>query len=154
MHDESADHIAEQRQASPFQDGDIAGITGENLQPRREHREQHDIEQGGAADHQCQRRAHRPKIGAQVDKVGNKQQQHDAARQPCRIMPPQITSDAKAGHPADPRADLLDRCHQRVAEQQRPGEAISELRADLRIGGDAAGIVIRRPGIKPGPSTW
>jgi hypothetical protein len=46
-------------------------------------------------------------------------------------VPTQIAGDAKAGDPADPRADLLDRRHQRVAEHQRPGQAIPELRANL-----------------------
>src|ERR1700737_3802260 len=37
------------------------------------------------------------------------------------------------------------------AEPQRPGQAVSDLRADLRIGGDAAGVVIRRPGDQARP---
>jgi hypothetical protein len=145
MHDERADHIAEQRQAPPLQDGGVAGVADEYLQPGGKHPERHDIDQGGAADQQLQRRAHRTEIGTQVDQVGGQQQQNDAAREPRRIVPTQISGDAEAGDPADPRADLLDRRHQRVAEHQRPRQAVPELSADLRIGGDAAGIVIRRP---------
>jgi hypothetical protein len=151
VHNEGADHIAEQRQAPPFQDGDVACVAGEDLQPGRERTEQHDVDQGGAADQQLQRRAHRAEIGAQVDQIGGQQQQDDAPRQPRRVVPAQIAGDAEAGDATDPRANLLDRCHQRVAEHQRPGQAVPELRADLRIGGDAAGVVIRRPGDQARP---
>jgi hypothetical protein len=70
IHNEGADHVAEQRQTPPFEDGDIACVPGEDLQPGRQHAEQHDIQQCGAADQQLQRRAHRTEIGAQVDQVG------------------------------------------------------------------------------------
>ena len=107
--------------------------------------------QGRPVDQQLQRCAHRTEVSAQIDQVGRQQQQHDAARQPRRIMPAQIAGDAKAGDAADAGADLLDRDHQRVAEHQRRGQAVAELRADLRIGGDPAGIVIRRPGDQARP---
>ncbi len=63
--------------------------------------------------------------------------------QPWRVMPPQVAGDAVSGDAADAGADLLDRHHQRIAEHQRPGQAKAELRADLRIGRDTAGIVVR-----------
>jgi hypothetical protein len=44
----------------------------------------------------------------------------------------------------------LDGAHQRVGEQQRPAQAIAELGADLGIGGDAAGIIVRRAGDQAG----
>src|ERR1700736_4844128 len=44
--------------------------------------------------------------------------------------------------PTDPGADLLDRRHQRPGEQHDPSHAVTELRADLRIGRDAAWIVV------------
>ena len=53
-----------------------------------------------------------------------------------------------------PRADLLDRRHQRAGEQHDPAHRVAELRAGLRIGGDAAGIVVGGAGDQPaGPST-
>jgi hypothetical protein len=66
-------------------------------------------------------------------------------------VPAQISGDAKAGDAADPRADLLDRRNQRIAEHQRPGQAVAELCTDLGIGGDAAGIVVRRAGDEARP---
>ena len=48
----------------------------------------------------------------------------------------------------DPAADLLDRRHQWIAEQHRPGNAEAELGAHLGVSGDATRIVIRRPGNK------
>jgi hypothetical protein len=38
-----------------------------------------------------------------------------------------------------------------VAEHQRPGQAVAELRADLGVGGDPAGVVIRRSGDQARP---
>jgi hypothetical protein len=46
-------------------------------------------------------------------------------------MPAEIASDAEAGDPANPSADFLNRRHQRIAEYQRPSQAIPQLRADL-----------------------
>ena len=54
------------------------------------------------------------------------------------IMPAHIAGEAAPGHAADLRADHLDRAHQRIGQEQRPAEAVAELRAGLRIGGDAA----------------
>ena len=78
-----------------------------------------------------------------------------SATTPCssqpRIVPAQVAGDAVAGRPADPGADLLDRRHQRIGEQQRPADAEAELRAGLAIGGDAAGIVVGGAGDEAGP---
>ena len=75
----------------------------------------------------------------------------DDPQQPARIMLADIAGDALAGDPADAGADLLDRRHQRPGEQHDPGHAVAELRADLRIGGDAARIVVGCAGDQPGP---
>ena len=66
----------------------------------------------------------------------------DRVEQPARIVHADVAGDAVAGHPADARADLLDRRHQREAEQHHPAHRVAELRAGLRIGGDAARIVV------------
>ena len=57
-----------------------------------------------------------------------------------------LAARALAGHPPDPRADGLDRRHQRKGEHHRPQHVDAELRARLCIGGDAARIIIRRAG--------
>jgi hypothetical protein len=46
-----------------------------------------------------------------------------------------VAGDALAGHPADARADLLDRTI-------TPEHRVAELRAGLRVGGGAARIVV------------
>src|SRR5262249_12083280 len=71
--------------------------------------------------------------------------------QPGGIVAPDVAGDAAAGHPADARADQLDRRHQGIAEQQRPAEAVAELRTGLGVGGNAAGIVVGSAGDEPGP---
>ena len=100
----------------------------------------------GAADQQAQRRAHGAEVGAEIDHIGDEQQEHDRAQEPRRVVTAEVVGDAVAGHAADPRADRLDHGHQRKAEQHGPGEAVAELGADLAVGGDAARIVVRRAG--------
>ena len=53
-----------------------------------------------------------------------------------------IAGDSMPGNPADARADLLNRRHQWIAEQHDPRHAVSELSANLGVGGDATGIVV------------
>ena len=65
-------------------------------------------------------------------------------------MPPEIGGDAAPGDAADPGADLLDRGHQRIGEHHRPADGVAELRADLGIGRDAAGIVVGGAGDQSG----
>ncbi len=142
--DERHRDIGEQRHGQPFEHRDIARITRERLEQHRHQPEGGHIEERGAADQQLQPRPHRAEIGAEVDDVGDHHQQHDAGAQAGRVMMLEIAGDAAPGHPADPRADLLDRAHQRPGEEHHPGKAEAELRADLRVSGDAAGIVVRR----------
>ena len=52
--------------------------------------------------------------------------------------------------PPDAAADLLDRDHQGIAEQHRPTDVEPQLCASLRVGGDAARVVVRRAGDKAG----
>src|SRR5580658_7463154 len=61
----------------------------------------------------------------------------------------EVGGDALAGNAADPCADLLDRHHQRPGEQHDPARRIAELGSGLRIGGDAAGVVVGRAGDQP-----
>ena len=42
------------------------------------------------------------------------------------IVPADVAGDALPGHPADPRADLLDRRHQREGEQHDPAHREAE----------------------------
>ena len=53
-----------------------------------------------------------------------------------------VGRQAAAGDPADARADRLDRDHHRPGQHHRPKQAEAGLRAGLRIGGDAAGVVV------------
>jgi hypothetical protein len=59
-----------------------------------------------------------------------------------------LPADSAPGRAPDPAADLLDGRHQWIAEQHRPRNAEAELSAHLGVSGDAARIIIRRPGNK------
>ena len=47
-------------------------------------------------------------------------------------------------------ADKLDRRHQRIGQHHRPEHVEAELGAGLRIGRNAARVVVRRAGDEPG----
>ena len=57
-------------------------------------------------------------------------------------MAAHVSGQAASGHPSDLSADHLNGAHQRVGEQECPPEAVTELCARLRVGGDSAGIVV------------
>jgi len=54
----------------------------------------------------------------------------------------QIAGDAFARRAADPGADLLDRCDQRVGEQHDPRDRETELGTGLAVGRDSTGVVV------------
>ena len=59
-------------------------------------------------------------------------------------MATHISGQAFARNAPHLRADHLDCAHERIGEQKGPAQGVPELCAGLRIGGYAAGIVVRR----------
>lgn len=59
-------------------------------------------------------------------------------------------STVPATRAADPGANFLDRGHQRIAEEHRPGDGKSELGSSLRIRRYPARIIICRSGNQSG----
>jgi hypothetical protein len=53
-----------------------------------------------------------------------------------------VRESGRLQYPADLRTDKLDRRHQRIGQRHRPKHVEAELRAGLRIGGDAARIIV------------
>jgi hypothetical protein len=97
---------------------------------------------GRPTDEQAQRFAHRSEVGPEIDDIGNQKHSDDPPQQPCWIVGADIAGDPLAGYPADARADLLNRGHQRIAEQHDPGHTVAKLGADLRIGRNPARIIV------------
>lgn len=62
----------------------------------------------------------------------------------------QVVGDAMPRDRANARTDQLGDDQQRVAEHHDPREAEAELRANLAVGTDTAGIIIRRAGDQSG----
>ena len=150
-HHERSRHVGEQRQRRPFHEMDIAFVTRERLQQGAADREAHHVQVRWPADQKLHRRAHCAEIGAEIERVGDQQKGNDAPQQPGRVMGADIGRDPVAGDPADAGADLLDCRHQRPGEQHHPAHRRAELRASLRVGGDAARVVVRCAGDQPWP---
>jgi hypothetical protein len=62
-----------------------------------------------------------------------------------------VGGKALAGDTPDPRADRLNRRHQRIGQRHRPHQVEAELRPHLRMRGDATRIVVRRAGDEARP---
>ena len=145
--------VGEQAQRHPFQYEDVTIVVGEDDADDADAPEHEDVEEAGAADQELRRIRHRGEIGSDVYRIRDEQQRHDHPQQPTGIVPAQISSDAVTRGAADARADLLDRCHQRVGQQHGPADVETELRPGLAVGADSGRMSSEAPVIRPGPST-
>src|SRR6266513_5407874 len=92
--------------------------------------------------------------GGKVERVGEQQQGDDRVQhRPGKVLP-HVRRQAVPRDPPDARADDLDADHQRRREQHRPEQAVTELRAGLRIRGDAARVVVGGAGDQPRPELF
>jgi len=65
-------------------------------------------------------------------------------------MPANICGDAFACNTSNSRADFLDDRHQWIRKNYSPQHSVAELRADLRICADSAGIIVSGSGDQAG----
>ena len=144
MDEEGRDDIGEQR---PGQELEIAGIRvvrHGDLGEQAGHAECQSVEHRPAADHEAKHLSHRGKIGGDIHRVGDHQQRHEQQQHRPRQPRGDIGREPLLRVPADQRADQLDRRHEGQRQRHGPGQRIAELGAGLRIGGDAARIVVGR----------
>ena len=151
VHHQHRADIGQQRERQPLEERRIARKGDEDLQAEGDEREQHDVDLARAAGDQLERVAHGAKIGGDVERVGGGEQADDEVEQRPREVLADVGGEPVPGDPADTRADDLNADHQRRGEEHRPQQAVAVLRAGLRIGGDAARIVVRRAGDEPRP---
>ncbi len=143
LHDDTGEHVRHQENGQELEDAHVAPIGNENL-------EQHDAD-GKGDDQQPKWRiwgeqtrasGHRAEIRADIDGVGDEQQQHRAKQDASAVVLPHDARDALVGHQPDAPAHLLDRDHEREHVEREPEQTRTEGRAGLRIGSDARGIVV------------
>src|SRR5437773_5787009 len=87
-----------------------------------------------------------PARSAAMLKTLGEEQKARGVEERARVMVPQRACQATAGHEADPRADELDRGHQREGRERGPEHAVAERGAGHRVRRDPARIVVRRAG--------
>ena len=108
--DEHRRDIGEQRQRQPFQHRDVARIADEDLeQARKPARRARHRAHCGPPISSFSAAAIAPRSAPRLIVLAIDEQTDDAVEQPGRVVLAQVAGDAAAGHPADPRADLLDR---------------------------------------------
>ena len=144
-------HVREQPQRQPLQVAHVGFITQVDLQTEAGDPEEHRVQVRGSPDQQAQCLAHRGDVGRDVDGVRHQQQAHDAVQHRARENRFHVRGQSPTGDATESRADHLDADHQRVRENHGPQHLEPELRARLRVGRDAAGIVIRSPGDEARP---
>ena len=142
LHGQRGRDIGEQRERQEFEHRSISAIRHEDLQQGRCRCENQRMFVIEPADHQREGFSHRGDVGRDVEGVGSDQKKNQRQHQPARRQLHHIGGEALAGDPADLRADQLDRDHERRREKYRPEQAVTELRAGLRIGRDARRVVI------------
>lgn len=150
LHEHERAEIGQKREGQPFQDGNVAGVLKEYLEAGADDRKEHDVDRRLAADEEADRIPHGPEIRADIDDVRDEQERDDARQQPGRVVFAKVGRAPAPGGASDPRADFLDRGHQRVAEEYRPDDAEPELGVGLGIGRNAARIVVGCAGDQAG----
>src|SRR5262245_52364396 len=101
-----------------------------------------------AAEKKSHGLSHSSEISADVDDVCHKKQADEQVDGCRRVMFEDVPGEASAGGAADAGADLLHGRHERKGDDHGPAQRIAKLRARLRIGGDAARVVIGSTGNK------
>ena len=144
-------NISQEGDREPSQHCRVSRITHEHFEEDGDSRKRGNEQELRSVNEKSQRRRHGSEIGADIDDVGNEEQPDQRVNQQRRIMAAHIAGEALAGNAANLRADHLNCAHQRIGEQERPGQGVAELRASLRIGGYATGIVVRGAGDEAGP---
>jgi hypothetical protein len=150
FHEHDRSEVGKEREGQPFQNGDIACILQEYLKTCADDRKKHNVNCGLAPDEETNGIAHRAKVGTDVDDIGYKQKHDDEWQQPCRVMLAQIGGYAVPSRATDPGANFLDRGHQRIAEEHRPGDGKSKLRSGLGVSRNPARIIVCRSGNQAG----
>ncbi len=143
-------HAGKQRQRQPLQHAHVAPAGQEHLQHQAQQSDGGRVDGRRAPEDQPQGLGHRGEVGGDVQRVGR--EQHADRRVPHRPREPlaDVGGQAAPGDVTDARADHLDRGHQRQREHDGPQHRVAELRAGLRVGGDATGVVVGRAGDPPG----
>ena len=124
-------------------------VRHEDLQEQRRGDEQRSHDVAVDARHQAPGLAHRGEIGRDVERVGDEQAEDHALQHDGRERGLDVRREPLAGCAADEGAHALDGRHERVGERHGPEHVEPELRAGLRVGRDAARIVVRRTGNEP-----
>ena len=142
MDDDRVDDVGQEGEGEPLEgvgDESVAAedLKGENAK-RHGHNEPHGLDAGERMDGVCDR----AQIGADVDGVRSEQQQDRAVQDEPRIVIAQHTREALAADHAQPGADVLNGCHQRIREERGPKALQTEGRARDGVGANAARIVV------------
>jgi hypothetical protein len=121
----------------------IAVVGQQHLQQQRQQAGSGGIPVAGAACEQADGLAHGGNVGRDVDGVGH-QQQLTMAYSSGRGRWRRILVASPAADAAYARADGLYAHHQRQGQDHGPQHLQAELGTGLRIGGDAAGVIVGR----------
>jgi hypothetical protein len=143
MDGEQHRRVGQQRQGQPFQERDIAVIGHEHLQPAGCRRRRRPSSGAGSRPITSSADlAHGGHVGAMFSVLATSSSSTTPWSKERREHGLDVRRQALAGDPADARAHRLDRRHQRIGQRHGPQHVQPELGAGLRIGGDAAGIVV------------
>src|SRR5580704_19166908 len=101
----------------------ISFVRHKNLEKQRREAERESVRSEGPSEDQLRRGAHRGYVCAEIENVGDAEQEDNSVEQRLRIISADVVGDALAGDTSETRADFLDRGHQRKRKQHGPEHA-------------------------------
>src|SRR3984893_14459475 len=93
---------------------------------------------------------HCANVSTDVDRVRDEEQADEPVDHQRRVVAAHVPREPVTAHATYFRAHKLYGYHERIGKEQRPKQAVSELRTALRIGGDPTRIVVRSTGDQAG----
>ena len=146
---EGGEDVGEQHQGEPLEGARDLPVRGPEQQGDDEGRVERRPHRGGYPGHHRARRRHPAQVGPDVDDVGHDQERAGRPQHAARVAVADHARQTPAADHPEPRAHELHRGHEREGEQRGPEWRVPEGGARHRVGRDAGGIVVGRPGDEP-----
>ena len=151
VHKNGVDHVREERNGEVLEHTLDESVPREDLHRHESDRDRHDEPRDPCADDDPRRISDRTEIGSDVHDVGDDDERDRRVKHPPRVMLLEYPGEAAAGDLAKPRADVLDRCHERKGDERGPEGRKTERRSGHRVRPDPTGIVVGRAGDESRP---
>jgi len=116
MDDEDVDDVREQREGQPLERIGDEPVAAEHLEDEDANRDGDNEPDGLDVGERVDRIGDRSKVGPDIDRVRAEQEQYRAVEDGSWIVVPEHAGQTLTAHQPEPRADVLDRRHEREGQ--------------------------------------